>query len=356
MIKGVMTGVTVTGNFLRPGGVNRRGTHDVDIDWFFFLLRPALSSLFPRESIQTVTSKDMPVDEIYAAMGLEYNAYSYAKLHAGNDGYADILEGFLDRYNDNLIVGFELPPILKVAFQKRGSKYIDLIIHHIRFCDDLVLAAVSNDEQIYKKIRYLETDAKKFWAAADYVQANLCRKPVLDIEQDAAVFIGQKMLDTALIYNSSFLDEDLTIQSVTELCSKYSTVYYKPHPYKNPEAEGRIATSFSQLLNLKYLNDNIYKILFSCKERNGRIYALTSSVIQEAKYFDVLSYRIGPEQKTIVPDIGSYVAIDRDALYTDFWSRVLERPSLDVGVSLVPDGVLKKTIELAWGMDDLFNS
>ena len=345
--------ISVTGNILRPLGLDTVGAHDVDISWFFYLLRPALASLMGRENVELFISKDASVESIYRDLGLSLDAYSYAKIHDDHEQYHEVLSKHLSEFNGRTIIGFELPPIIKHYLDRSGGIYIDFRISPIRFCHDLILSATSNSNQIYEKLVEYRIADENFFTAADYIKAAMTHLPAIDLIKDSAIFVGQKMFDTALIKDKTFVDESCFINQILKTARNCRAVYYKPHPYKNVKSEKILYSELSKVANISYTSENIYKLLSYCEDAHCELYGMTSSVLDEAKYFGVTAHRGIPLENTIIPDISTYIALGNAPLTTKFWSQLLEMNIAGSGIAAPPEGILKRTLGLSWGMADL---
>lgn len=237
-----------------------------------------------------------------------------------------------------LIIGFELPKNSKHQLRESGFKYIDVVIHPIRFLDDIVPALQTSGLPVISD-KFLLTEGD-FYLHANLIKNEVKRIFPLDISENTALIIGQTKVDKSLFdIHKGFFSLLHFKGEIEDICRRYSNVLFKPHPYQiDPEV-----MSFMKKNKIKITNSNVYGLLANDNVKS--IYAISSSVLYEAKYFEkeVLFFA----QRSII----DYLPVKPDVFLTlGFWGCLL-------GIDGVVDEMwvpyaqhrLRRTLDSWWG-------
>jgi len=183
-----------------------------------------------------------------------------------------------------LVVGIELPYILRNYFDTLEIPYVDIIIHPIRYMDDLALGIRTNNESIYKKLMTYQVSVDQFKLNATYLKiASRTRTKDNIIEPDSCVIFGQTDEDISILREDKVFANILDYKDKIEgYCKKYNHVYFKPHPY-GPDSK-KIIECFERFDNFSLLTDvNAYDLYSS--ENVSLCVGLSSGSLYEAKFF-----------------------------------------------------------------------
>ena len=227
----------------------------------------------------------------------------------------------------DLIVGFEIPPTVKRFLQSKGKPYLNLHIHPLRFLRDLCFGATTNSPFIARcleaiELNPLEIETQRSRFAALFSRSDL---PVFAIPS-VPVLIGQTEHDSVLLENGRFVEWSDYEDELAEQLEKYNEIIYLEHPY-----QGR-NTAVQYLRNRHHktvisTNANSYGILFS-NHNVPRILTLSSSLGVEAS---VIGHKCqfllaDPRKKMIVEgiDLPMSPTLGHKVLGRVFWQGILE--------------------------------
>ncbi|WP_018437955.1 hypothetical protein [Paraburkholderia atlantica] len=264
------------------------------------------------------------------ALCVQYAAASeetWAALYDGED--LPVFGGTLGRLLVNdLIVGFELPPVLKRVLNRAGKKYLSIHIHPTRFLGDLCFFTTTNCTEISATLSAFPDPERESSTRARRLRALLSRRraPAFGIPNGLPVLIGQTRHDAVLIDQGRFASlTDFRTQIEASL-QNYGDVIFLEHPY---ESQNGASVEFlrSELgKSVISLRTNAYGVIFSPADIPC-VLTLSSSLGHEATFAGRPSEFLlsSPLDKFVVPgvDQSKGVAIGHGLLTDSFWSRVL---------------------------------
>lgn len=198
-----------------------------------------------------------------------------------------------------LVVGFELPPNSKAAFDAAGIRWVDFEIHPARYLDDL-LFAVSACRELRAPAGVGEESLRLRAAAA----AGL--PPA--VPAGSAVVFGQTAGDRSLLKDGRLLRLEDFRDEIERLKARYARVFFKPHPLA---AGGPTAAE----LGLEETRANCYDLL--AQEAPFDCYGVSSSVLYEAPHFGKPAFFWGVKREW-----GGAVPAAR-FVTEDFWAGLL---------------------------------
>lgn len=242
----------------------------------------------------------------------------------------------------DLIVGFEIPPTVKRFLQSKGKPYLNLHIHPLRFLRDLCFGATTNSPFIARCLETIElnpleidTQISRFSALFSRLQHPTFAVPPVP------VLIGQTEHDSVLLDNGRFGVWSDYEDELAEQFEKYNEIIYLEHPYQGKN------TAVQYLRNRHHktvisTNANSYGILFS-NNNLPSILTLSSSLGVEAS---VIGHKCqflfaDPRKKMIVEgiDLPMSPTLGHKVLGRAFWQGILKVDIVEIssGASVIDD-------------------
>lgn len=213
---------------------------------------------------------------------------------------------------DGLIIGFEMPKNAIDAFENHGVRYIDFVLHPVRFMDDIVLALKTNRFPMSMKEAYF-VNGNDFEFHACMVKARFAHTPKKELPTNTALFVGQTSVDRSLLKDGRVCCMNDYRDRISQQLFIHSSALYKPHP-DNDEGDRKMF----EAMGVKVVNGNIYELL--ANPQITKVCAISSSVLQEAPFF-------GKEVSCFggCPFDVNYIPVTTQALLSyEFWADFLE--------------------------------
>ncbi len=277
--------IIITGDILRLTN-NKPGGQDNNIKWFYYLFKFFLEKTAPDLKVNlllaSTDNSTFNVKTFYQLNDLNFSTKSWARLYDMASVNEKAEEYFLNCFKNSFVVGYELPKIFKSLMEKLEIDFIDFKIHPCRFSDDIFFGILSNNQSINKILKKHSLSENHLFAMAGIHKAAISRLEQLNIEKDFCLIVGQTPVDQSLIENGKVLNLSDFTKELKSIKDNNPNLYFKPHPYAAKDI--KLNDMLSQL-DAKVINDNIYQIL--CHENIKSIYSISSSVIEEAKYFGI---------------------------------------------------------------------
>lgn len=346
----------ITGDFLR---VDRNGeaTQDINIRWLFHLLRPVLEQLSPFPvRMQRFDNSALGISAcLYAHNGLPCSLASWARLYAKQPDTRELALLYA-RFEDALVIGFELPDLVRNGFERLEIPYLDFTIHPVRFLPDLLFGVRSNIRNLGHALRYWSVSENEIRIGAGRAMARLSRLPrKRDLETPAriALFAAQTPDDKVRIHQGRFSGYDDFEACFAALLRHHDRVLVKAHPCA-PDDENlkRLLLRFPAL---EPVPDNLYYLI--SHESIERVYSLNSSASVEAAYLGVPGTHFAPYPSFFSSkELSStgYLTIGSAFVGPDFWQTVLRHLGLPCterqahSQSLLPDISLRQSLGISW--------
>lgn len=301
--------VAITGDFLRfRPAINRvQNSQHRNIAWLSALLKPVLSeiegvvlSIVMPSDKPSELRKEMANDSVWQ----EYEDFpdsAWARRYAEHEG--DIFPQQLrELAEQNLVIGFELPPSIKRFLGGQGVRYVSFYIHPIRYLRDLCFGATTNCSHISDLLRECQIPASenalqcaKFKAL--FAGLNL---PQTQIPIDAPLLIGQTAMDSSLIVEGKFRRWQDYKSELIDCLGDSDVVCFLEHPYQRFNAENIEFIRSSLRKDVVSIRGNSYAQLFSFPGFS-EIITLSSSLGAEAQSmgYDVKFLLADPREKFI---------------------------------------------------------
>lgn len=233
------------------------------------------------------------------------------------------VEYFRNCFFDSILIFQEAGALRKYA-DAAGIIYIDMFISSIRFTEDLNYAFRSNIETIRTKLLEYRIPEISFYAQANLIKSYYNLRKKIKIEPHSCVLCGQTSIDLSVIKNGKLYTLLDFLPQIKELGKKHSVIYYLAHPNADPNSE--IERTLQKLSYIKKVNYNIYQLL--ANENIDTVAALSSSVLQEAKYFHKNTYILLHPYVKYYNGYGEftkdmYVTVNHECFSTYFWKKIL---------------------------------
>ncbi len=315
----------------------------------FNWLEPALLNTFEQAPITAIWDDEdadsIPVAQIYAAYDVDPATVGWIQLYRAVP-QADVVDLLRPLFEGCFVIGFELSPFQRAAFEALEVPYVSLAIHPLRFMQDYKFMVSSNIGSLTNLLPFAHTH-EQISFAAQLRRAESRAKPQLDLEDGAAALFGQVEIDAALIGARGVISLQDHIGRVSDLCEQFETVYFKPHPYGgNGQAQARILAQFD---NLHFVTHNPYALLAA--PQINAVAALTSSVLTEAPFFRKKAYALSD----IWQDRSEEPAYGIGVLSSEFWKTLLACADTDAssGLMVAPpapltDVTIKSLLNVSW--------
>ena len=319
--------IIFTGDIFRSNHLGN-GSQDININWLSSALSPCLklaSSLSLEK--QLFSRKDASLTQSgYQMIESEVSIEGWAKLFKYKKLNRDFLMNVWLSFRDSIVIAFELPEILRDALDTLGIPFIDIIIHPVRFLDDIVFGIRSNNREISQLFTQYILPEESILMQAGIVMASMSRLPRLKISGKAALFAGQTTDDKVLINQDKFYKVSDFCDRFAEISASYDTLLIKAHPYSLDPFE---AISISRLFgNCQIVKDNFYYLM--SHDNIEAVYSISSSTSIEAKYlgkqgFHLSNYpfRFTEEYDEAEFKLGSFFTVDDVIFSADFWRNIL---------------------------------
>lgn len=323
--------IIISGDFLRPRveGDTTFNFHEKRInkyyDFFKYQLEEATG--LPVEKLNTDNTKINPA-VFYDFCGLKYSDdKEWLKIYDYNDISEDCLDYFKKYIKNSIVIYIEMPLIFKKMHNILSIPYIDLTVHPVRFLDDHMFGFSTNEKSIFDRIKLYQVDERLFYMQANMIKAIVDYNP-LPIQENSALIAGQTNVDKALYSNGRCLSIMDFASKIEEMGQKYDCVYYKAHPYNRELRDIHNFFKKYDFVKLCPSDWNTYKMLANPNLK--KVYAITSGVLYEAKYFEKeseslykpylhLDYRHDCEYSE-----DTYLSIYNDFINPSFWKNILQ--------------------------------
>jgi len=307
--------IIVTGDILRPTN-NKPGNQNKNIKWFYYLFKNYISHTVPHIPIQLILptdhNKTFDIEHFYKLNHLGISNNSWAQIYDSPEITNNAKEYFLKHFLNSLVIGYELPPVFLNIMNEYNIPYIDFLLHPCRFMDDVFFGIHSNNYRINTKLKSNSIPEIDFYAYASFHKAGLSRLPALNLEPESALIVGQTDIDRSLIQNGNILDLKNYESTLDAINKQYSKIYFKPHPYAN---NTKSQIKFLDQFNTEIITDNVYRII--CDENINQIFSISSSVIEESRFFKVKSTQFKSNSHS------HYIPVFNKYFNSDFWYDIL---------------------------------
>jgi hypothetical protein len=347
-----VSNVIVTGDLFRVSGSVAGGWiwhQQRNVLWLSRIITGGLASQ-PDIRTHVLDHKSLGLDteNFGPEHGQDHNLWWASQLATDIDG--DLQERLAAAVTGQIVVGFELPTNLASLFEKYASALVRVEISPLRFMNDVLIRAWSNDMLIAKAIAMSAVSEREVYWAAGVLWGKM-HNTSLAIQWGlghVCLLIAQTEYDRSVIENNGFLNFGYYVDKIRDMAAEYDLLIFSPHPIEDDLS-----------VNLKYLLDvpgvrvsleRPYRLL-----QTGivdRIASISSSLLSEARYFNVEATRLGPDEEDVpftnvrIQAFGEGVA---EAI-ADCLGRPL--PPLARG-TLPPEPIVRQTLVGDWSLRGL---
>jgi hypothetical protein len=351
--------IIVTGDFLRQrktqAGVS---SQDGNINWLYHMIRPSLGLLcdLPIVSLTYDGGRDGLASEIYATNGMKPCFESWVELYGKKPSRKE-LALIYGKFAGSLVIAFELPEIIRTAFDILEIPYVDITIHPVRFMDDLLFGIRSNIATAIEAMSEFIVFDDEIRVSGGLAMATLVRLPRLEVcaGDNVALFAGQTTDDKVLIKNGRLLDVDDFIPRLQELCANHEKVLVKPHPMA---ANNDFILALTRLFkNTFIVKDNFYHLL--SHDQISTVYSLTSSTSIEAAHLYKRGFHLSEYPYFFCEHScsgGAFLSVRPEMYLPKFWSGILNLLGIEtgevnsIGIGAVPNR-MRMSLRSYWGAD-----
>lgn len=247
-----------------------------------------------------------------------------------------------------------MPQSLRDAISAAGGVWIDVVVHPVRFMDDIFFGIRSNHPEVDMEISKYSMAERHVYRSARAVWAFFEQKQPYQRDVDYILFAAQSQVDRSLIEDGRILDSDELSKRITSALSGRGMVFYKDHPLsKRHDIYFKLQDNIQEI---QRTSANIYSIL--ADPNLSGIVTLSSSTGIEAKYFGKeAEFLIGPGTPVLFEgaecrDIGHW-SIYNAFMVPDFWRSILD-PVINVSEKdgdqpVYRQNFLRQNLRQFWG-------
>lgn len=234
-----------------------------------------------------------------------------------------------DRIGHNdLVIGFEIPPVMRRMLAGRGLDYISFHNHPLRFLKDLTFGAHTNAPKLRSSLEAIacepleiERQAARFsarFARLDPIQARL---PV-----DCPLLFGQTNDDASLIFNGRLAHWRDFAQELNGELRNHSEIALVRHPHAQWQLETIEFFRSTLGKTVIAIAGNSYQLIMS-GHPHSKVLTLSSSIGAEASFFGYKPRFLlsDPREKFAVSgcDNPVQIMVDHRLLEPSFWDKAL---------------------------------
>lgn len=353
----------LTGDIFRPFLVNNRWESATwkNVRWLNGIIGTAAGlagwevSTVSWDPALTRRHQDVDVREIYDAMKLPLNIEGWCKLISQPALPTAVESQLQSLFSADLVVGYEMPEHLLNLLNRAGIAVIDVVLHPVRFLDDIIFALRTNRPDIHARLLRHEIQKNEMIRQAGFIKAKAAwMKQPLPLSSGASLLLGQVDTDRAAVDTATGALRSLAdhAEALLDLVVRSSSTLFRAHPYQS--AESKSLSFIKRLQSVRLTNANYYQLL--SQNEIETVCALNSSGLVEAELFGKEAiwlappcYRFGtdnPEERkygAAVPQDGAWYA-------PGFWEAVRLNAGLseDHPVPLIPNR-LRRSLNADWG-------
>ncbi|MCU7800114.1 MAG: hypothetical protein KZQ70_08200 [gamma proteobacterium symbiont of Lucinoma myriamae] len=319
--------IIITGDMLRPSVDGSGPNQKPNIDWIYHLLKfPLVQSTSTQIEVLNWGYNRGAFDskKIYALNNHKSMPDDWIELYNSDKFSAESLKYIKEYFDNAFVIGFELPEILMKMFVELNINYIDIIIHPVRYLDDIFFGMRTNNNKIFQKIKSYQLHSQVFSIYAGLHTASISRmSKKIRLQKGSALFTGQVEVDKSLIKDGKILSLLDFKNEFSEVAQRYKKVYFKKHPYA--ESSHKVDSFLRSFKNVEFVDENFYYLLG--QEEIEAVYSISSSTVLEAKYWGKEStyFYKSPFNLQHEADFDStvYIPVYEQFLLPAFWSDIL---------------------------------
>lgn len=253
-------------------------------------------------------------------------AWAQQYEHAKTDLFSNLLDKLLEQ---DLIIGFEMPPTLRRYLANNNSRYVNLYIHPLRFLKDLCFGATTNCPSIATLLQANQCDQIEITRQVQRYSALFTRLqlPACALPAGVPLLIGQTARDSVLITNGSFVSWENYCDVLIDELAPFDTVAFLEHPYRLSSASVIEFLRGSLAKNVIAIRGNSYGMLFSNRDL-PKVITLASSLGVEAEIIGHKSTFLlsDPREKFLIPEIECPITptLGHALFDAQFWTAIIK--------------------------------
>jgi hypothetical protein len=259
----------------------------------------------------------------------------------------------------DLVVGYEMPELLLGLLDSAGLAVIDVILHPVRFMDDIIFALRTNRQDLHSRLLCHEVQRSEMIRQAGFIKAKAAwMTNPLSIAPGASLILGQVETDRAAVDPTTGTMRSLAdhTEALLDLIVRSSKTLFRPHPYQ--PACSKSLDLIKRLRSVCLTDTNYYQLL-SLPEVET-VCALNSSGLVEAELFGKEAIWLAPpcyQFGTAHPDTTGYgAAVAQDgAWYTPkFWEAIRLNSGLSAEQPVpLSTNRLRRSMNADWGFSTI---
>lgn len=293
----------------------------------------------------------------YRALGLPLSTDGWAHLAGLAEIDAELADALLAPFRDSLVVGYEMPDLLLALLDEAGIAVVDLVLHPLRFLDDLVFALRTNRPEIHALLLANELDAELPALSAGRIRSKAAwMAPPLPLSPGTVLILGQVARDRAALdaETGRFAHLGEHGAELLDLVTGASMALFKPHPYDQAASPSQVA--MRAFGSVQRTEANLYHLL--AQDEVEAVVALNSSGLDEAAVFGKRAVWLRPPlyafgRTSPGPAGGFGEAVPQDGAWTEpaFWRLLAAGTAQPVSpISGMPrPNRLRKSMNADWG-------
>lgn len=355
--------LVLTGDFFRPFLVNNRWESATwkNVRWLDGIV--GTSARLAGWEVSTVSwdpalagdHTDVDVREIYDALKLQLSIEGWGKLISLPTLPEQVERHLISLFNADLVVGYEMPEHLLRLLNRAGIAVIDVVLHPVRFLDDIIFALRTNRQDIHARLLCHEIQKNEMIRQAGFIKAKAAwMRPPHMLPPGASLILGQVDTDRAAVDPSTGSFRSLVdhAETLLDLVVRSSATLFRPHPYQFTESQTH--SFFKRLPSVHFTNASYYHLL--AQNEIETVCALNSSGLVEAELFGKEAiwltqpcYQFGTDAPE-ADKFGALVPQDGGWYSPTFWEAIRSKAGLseEKSTPLSPDR-LRRSMNADWG-------
>ena len=262
---------------------------------------------------------------------------------------------------DALVIGFELPPVMRRTLSAGGWRYVSVHVHPLRFLPDLAFGIYSNCAAAREALAAITVPRSAIERQIARLSARIGRlnPPQAHLPDDCAVMFGQTPADASLIVDGRIASWSDHADKLAALIGRRDVVAYIRHPHARWPVALLDWLGNEMGLNVIAMEGNSYPVIMSGRPL-GPVASLSSSVGVEAAAFGHDSHFLiaDPRHAFAVPGIDNaeQIMVGHQFLEPGIWECALGGAKPDGPIDADPfflgPGHVRGTLE-AWSFAGL---
>lgn len=351
-------GIIVTGDIFRPNENRFTSSQAGNIRWFHTLIRGVVARATGRTVDVLSWEGSIDIGGFYDVAGVPRTIRGWSDLFDRRRLPPELDDVIALNFSGNLVLGFEMPRVLYMAFDRLGIPYINVTIHPVRFLSDIYFGMATNHPEIFAALTPHAIPERDIERGAELTLAHVAKRDMSHLGDADTLILGQTDYDRALISNGRFVSFIDYVDELQTHLAGAGEVLFKRHPYSNGDLGLHLAGV--PLRRIRSIQDNFYELLGV--DGIEKVISVTSGGTFEARYFGKTAIHLGAMQSPCVEPGASWgpeahLGIFEGFLDEDFWRSVCA-PLMSV---TAPDGyryrrppnTLRVALGEFWGLNQI---